>query len=110
MAEHNMSKEDMDEIKSFIRTVGEELANTVATTKMEAIARAHVREEFKMLGIDAATVDGVRSFQSNMATLYRLRKMSEKIGLAIILTIFTVMTGGVVTLIWSAIKSAKGAG
>lgn len=110
MADHNMSKDDMDEIKAFIRTVGEELAGTVATTKMEAIARAHVQEAFKMLGIDGGTVDGVRSFQSNMATLYRLRKLSEKIGLAIILTVFTIMTGGVVTLIWNTIKSAKGAG
>jgi len=104
MAEQNMSKDDMDEIKAFIRTVGEDLANTVAITKMEAIARAHVQEAFKMLGIDAATVEGVRSFQSNMATLYRLRKLSEKIGLAVILTIFTIVTGGVVSLIWNAMK------
>ena len=110
MAEHNMSKEDMSEIKAFIRVVGEELAGTVATAKMEAITRAHTQEEFKVLGIDASTVEGVRSFQANMATLYRLRKVSEKIGLAIILTFFTILTGGIVSLIWQTIKGVRGTG
>jgi hypothetical protein len=109
MAEHNMSKKDMEEIKAFIRVVGEELAGTVATTKMEAIARAHTQEEFRILGVDASTDEGVRAFQANMATLYRLRKVSEKIGLAIILTFFTIITGGILTMIWQAIKGVKGA-
>ena len=102
--EHRMSKEDMDEIKNFIRTVGEELAKTVVTTEMEAIARAHMHEEFRVLGIDASTVDGVRSFQSNMATLYRLRKLSEKVGLTIILSVVTIATGGTATIIWQSLK------
>ncbi|MCK5013224.1 MAG: hypothetical protein KAS66_05350 [Candidatus Omnitrophica bacterium] len=110
MSEHNMSKEDMDEIKAFIRDVGEELAGTVATTKMEAIARAHVQEEFRMLGVDASTADGVKEFQANMATLDRLRRVSEKIGLTIILTFFTVLTGGIISLIWQSIGGGKGTG
>lgn len=110
MADHNMSKDDMEEIKTFIRAVGEELAGTVATTKMEAIARAHTQEEFRILGVDASTVEGVRAFQANMATLYRLRKVSEKIGLAIILTFFTILTGGIISLAWQSIKGVKGAG
>lgn len=69
------------------------------------VARSTVREVFAVLGIDVANPEDIRHFQANMAYLWRLRKLSEKIGMTIILTAAALITGGVVTVLWEALRS-----
>jgi hypothetical protein len=69
------------------------------------VARSTVREVFAVLGIDAANPEDIRHFQANMAYLWRLRKLSEKIGMTIILTAAALITGGVITVLWEALKT-----
>ncbi len=73
-----------------------------------AVAKEAVRETFVALGIDIGDPDDLRHFRANMAFLWRLRKTSEKVGLTIILTIVTVVTGGALAVIWDAIRNGKG--
>ena len=105
MSAPNMSPHDMEEIKGFIRRVGQELSATVATSKMEAIARVHVQEEFRGLtGVDLENAKDVREFMENMAFLHKFRALSEKVGATIILTVVTLTTVGVAGIIWSTMK------
>lgn len=74
----------------------------------EEVAEETVRRTFAMLGIDIHDADEVRHFQANMQWVFRFRRLSEKVGATIILTVVTALTGGVLTLIWDAITTAKG--
>lgn len=71
------------------------------------VADEAVRQTFARLGIDIDEADEIRHFQANMAWVFRFRRLSEKVGATIILTIVTVLTGGVLTLIWNSIKGGK---
>lgn len=74
----------------------------------EEVAEETVRRTFTMLGIDVHDADEVRHFQANMQWVFRFRRLSEKVGATIILTVVTVATGGLLTLIWDGIKAKGG--
>ena len=76
---------------------------------ISAIAAKHAVEELmKTIGIDVTQTEEIRHFQANMMFLMRLRRISEKLGLTIILTAGAIITGGVITLIWDVVKSKTG--
>lgn len=72
------------------------------------VADEAVRQTFARLGIDIEEADEIRHFQANMQWVFRFRRLSEKVGATIILTVVTALTGGVLTLIWDGIAKAKG--
>ncbi|MBI2240306.1 MAG: hypothetical protein HYU59_05820 [Magnetospirillum gryphiswaldense] len=72
------------------------------------VADEVVSQVFTRLGIDINDADEIRHFQANMQWVFRFRRLSEKVGATIILTIVTALTGGVLTLVWDAITTAKG--
>lgn len=71
-------------------------------------AGAAVKRTFTALGIDIEDADEIRHFQANMAWVWRFRRLSEKVGTAVILTIVTLFSGGIVKLIWDAIRAKGG--
>lgn len=71
-------------------------------------ASAAVKRTFTALGIDIDDADEIRHFQANMAWVWRFRRSSEKVGTAIILTVVTLLTGGIVKIIWDGIKAKAG--
>ena len=73
----------------------------------EAAAQA-VRAAFKALGVDITQADEIRHFQANMAWVFRFRRLSEKVGTAVIVTVFTLITGGFLKLAWDAITKKGG--
>lgn len=73
----------------------------------EEVAEATIRRTFTMLGVDIDDPDEIRHFQANMAWVFRFRRLSEKVGATIILTVVTAATGGILTLVWDSI-SKKG--
>lgn len=76
---------------------------------ISAIAAKHaVQELMKTMNIDVTNIEEVRHFQANMMFIWRLRKISEKLGLTIILTAGAIITGGVFTIIWDAVKIKSG--
>lgn len=68
-------------------------------------AREAVAEVFKKLGVDPDNVQEVRTFQANNAWVYRSRKLSEKIGQAVLVVTFITITGGILTAVWQALKA-----
>ena len=72
------------------------------------VASATVKETFTALGIDISDPDEIRHFQANMAWVFRFRRLSEKVGATVILTLATIITGGVAKLVWDAIKAKGG--
>jgi hypothetical protein len=74
----------------------------------EQVADATVRKTFAALGIDITEADEIRHFQANMAWVFRFRRLSEKVGAAVIITLVTLITGGVASLVWDSLKNAKG--
>lgn len=77
--------------------------------EVEEVVGATVKRIFTGLGVDIDNADEIRHFQANMAFLFRWRRISEKVGMAIIVTIFTLLTGGLLKLVWDVVKS-KGTG
>lgn len=71
-------------------------------------AKEAVDETFTKLGIDVNDAASIRSFQANMGTMYKFRKNSEKVGMAVILTTVTLLTGGFLKIAWDAMKSRSG--
>lgn len=82
----------------------DELDRTIA----EDAAKATVKEMFTLLGIDVNNPDEIRHFRANMAWVFKFRRLSEKVGTTVILTIVTIVTGGFAKIVWDAVKTAKG--
>lgn len=66
-------------------------------------AKKAVQDTFAKFGIDINSVEEIRHFQANMGFIFRFRKLSEKVGATIILTIATICTGGILALFWDTI-------
>lgn len=64
-----------------------------------------VRETFAVLGIDIENAADMRQFQANMAWVQRFRRLSEKVGSAVIVTVVTILTGGAVHVLISHLRS-----
>ena len=76
----------------------------IATTA----SKETVVQVFTMLGVDINDAASIRSFQANMVTIYKFRKMSEKVGMVMILTFVTLITGGFAKIIWDAVRNKAG--
>ncbi|MCK5505757.1 MAG: hypothetical protein KAJ10_11365 [Thermodesulfovibrionia bacterium] len=62
------------------------------------------------LGFDVTDPEEVRRFQANIGFIVRIRRMSEKVGSAIVVTIFVAMTSGIVALVWDKFHKGNGSG
>lgn len=82
--------------------------NDASKALAKEVADEVVSQVFARLGIDINDTDEIRHFQANMQWVFRFRRLSEKVGATIILTIVTAVTGGIVTLLWDAVATAKG--
>lgn len=74
----------------------------------EETARATVRETFAALGVDVSTAEGLRDFQRTWDWAQRYRRLSEKVGSTMVLTVVTVLTGGALTALWVGLQSKIG--
>ena len=95
-----MSREEM---KLYIQEcVSEQLP------KISEASRSGVTDAFAKIGVDINDKDEIRHFQANMMFVFRFRRLSEKVGATIILTAVTLITGGIVKLIWDGVKKGGG--
>ena len=74
----------------------------------EEVSEVTVKKTFTALGIDVTDADEIRHFQANMAWVFRFRRLSEKVGATVLLTLVTLVTGGVAKLIWDSLKAKGG--
>jgi len=74
----------------------------------ERVSDVTVTKTFKALGLDINDSEDIRHFQANMAWVFRFRRLSERIGTTVIVTVFTVLTGGILKLAYEALKSKTG--
>ena len=61
-------------------------------------------------GFDVTNPEEVRRFQANMGFVFRMRRMSEKVGSAIVVTVVVAMTSGIVALVWDKFHKGNGSG
>ena len=78
----------------------EDIAARAAKTAVEGV--------LETLGIDVTDAGEIRHFQANMMHLTRWRRMSQKVGMAVILTVVALATGGVVKVFWEGVKTKTG--
>ena len=71
-------------------------------------AKEAVDETFTKLGIDINDAASIRSFQTTIGTMYKFRKNAEKVGMAVILTTVTLVTGGFIKIIWDVMRAKTG--
>lgn len=71
-------------------------------------ALSAVKRTFTALGIDIEDADEIRHFQANMAWIWRFRRSAEKVGTTVLLTLATLLTGGIVKLLWDGFKAKAG--
>ena len=68
-------------------------------------AHQAVAELFQHFDVDITDPDSVKEFRENINWAGRYRKLSEQIGSRVIITVFTIFTGGILALIWNSLKS-----
>lgn len=78
-------------------------ANLPRCPHAEGIAKATVRETFAVMGIDVDDPAELRTLHANFAFVYRLRKMSERVGATVIVVVVTAITGGILGMIWKSL-------
>ena len=62
------------------------------------------------LGFDVTDPEEVRRFQANIGFVFRLRRMSERVGSAIVMTVVVAATSGIVALVWDKFHKGNGSG
>ena len=67
-------------------------------------SKTTIEETFKLLGIDVTNFDEIRRFNENMNWVAKYRKVSESIGSKIIVTVTTVVTGGLLVAFWAFLQ------
>lgn len=82
-----------------------EEAQKIATEAARLAAHETVAELFRHFDVDITDSDSVKAFRENIAWAGRYRKLSEQIGSRVIITVFTIFTGGVLALIWNSLKN-----
>jgi len=70
----------------------------------EEAAHKAVEETLEKLGIDP---DEYKEVQKDMIWMRKWREMSEKVGSRVLLTVATLLTAGVITIIWAQITGNK---
>jgi len=69
------------------------------------VSRETIGEVFKLLGVDIHDVESVNKFRGDLIWIRRYRKASETVGSRVLVTVTTILTGGVVAAIWSYIQT-----
>lgn len=87
-----------------------EEAAALAERAANAAAEKAVREIFAKLGIDIADIDDVRRYQADQAFVSRLRRLSEKVGAAVLASIAASITGGIFYLLAQGFKGVSKGG
>ena len=99
-----MKESDKQEMLALINEASareqEEIRKLVKVATEEAIV-----ETFKVMGIDVNDFHHINDFRENHNWVKRYRGMSEKVGSGIIVTITTVLTGGIIAAIWAYVQS-----
>ena len=80
-----LTENDRREIKELIEKSTEEALN----------------KTFALLGVDTTDFDHVQEFRDSLAWVRKYRVVSEKVGSHVILTMLTILSGGVATAIWA---------
>lgn len=73
-----------------------EIKELIESSTEEAINRT-----FALLGVDTDSFDHVQEFRDGLAWVKKYRGMSEKVGSHVILTMLTILSGGIATAIWA---------
>ena len=72
----------------------------------EAATQA-IRESFKMIfGIDVNDRQDVADLRDDLMRMRRMRRIGDRIGIAALIAMTTMVVSGAVSFLWSAIKSA----
>lgn len=69
------------------------------------IVRETVEETFTRLGFD---IEHPLETQEDLAWMRRYRKMCERVGNRVVLTVVTLFTGGIVAALWAYMKGSGG--
>lgn len=76
----------------------------ITEKKMQEIAMAAAKETnkqmFAILGVDTEDLDDLKRMQANLVWANKSRKLSEKLGGRILLTIVSVLTGAALLAAW----------
>ena len=81
-----------------------EQAQRIAEAAAHQAAHETVAELFQHFDVDIEDTDSIKEFRENIAWAGRYRKLSEQVGSRIIITVFTIFTGGLLAMVWNAVK------
>ena len=82
-----------------------EEAQTIATKAAQLAAHQTVAELFQHFDVDITDLESVKEFRETINWAGKYRKLSEQVGSRVIITVFTIFTGGVLAALWSSLKS-----
>lgn len=81
---------------------------TVAEAELQQVARLSaqnaVRETFRNFGVDIEDQQQVNDFRADLVWSRRSRKMSEQVGGRALLTVVSILTGGVLVAGWEFLR------
>lgn len=77
-----------------------EITRLIKVSTEEAIT-----ETFRVMGIDVNDFDHIKEFRDNHDWVKKYRRTSEMVGSRIIVTITTIITGGIIATLWAFIQS-----
>jgi len=81
-----------------------EEAQKIATEAAQLAAHQTVAELFQHFDVDITDVESVKEFRETINWAGKYRKLSEQVGSRVIITVFTIFTGGVLAVLWNSIK------
>lgn len=107
-----MSEQDKADMKTLVTQAVAEAVGTAAALEQEQISKLvkvatgeAITETFKVMGIDVNDFDHINDFRENQSWVKKYRKASETIGSRILITITTVVTGGIIAAVWAYIQT-----
>lgn len=104
MGNTGMRESDKQEIVALIKQAWAEEQDDMRELVKVATEETIV-ETFKVMGIDVTDFDHLNDFRENQNWVKRYRRVSEKVGSRIIVTITTIMTTGFLAAIWAYVQS-----
>lgn len=66
---------------------------------VKGATEASIKETFKLLGVDIDNFEHINEFQENNRWVKKYRQTSEAVGSRVMVTITTILTGGVIAAI-----------
>ena len=107
-----MSEQDKADMRAFVSRAVEEAVGAAAVIEQEQIkssvkgaTKEAISETFKVMGIDVNDFDHINDFRENQSWVKKYRRACETIGSRILITITTVVTGGIIAAIWAYIQT-----